>query len=147
MLEPICNNYIDIYTGDLAPEEIGGQVIGILESMNKLSKSDFRKWVGETNGYRQIQLTDGSEWIVRESMESDQYIHLHPSRTGKFSYRFKGSTLKTVLLMKTMDNSEKNVISLENVNRVRLLAGLSPVKKLEKGRGILNCYMKFFVQG
>lgn len=80
LLESICNNYIDIYTGDFTPGEIGVQVVGILESINKLSRSDFRKWVGETNGYRQIQLTDGSEWIVRESMEKGQYIHLHPAR-------------------------------------------------------------------
>lgn len=146
LLESICNNYIDIYTGELTPEEIGAQVAGILESINKLSRSDFRKWVGETNGYRQIKLTDDSEWIVREGMEKDQYIHLHPARTGKYSSRFKGSTLKTALMIKTMNPSAKQILSLERVNQVRMQIGLSPVKKLERGTGILNCLGRFFVQ-
>lgn len=146
LLEPICNNYIDIYTGDLTPEEIGAQVADILESIHKLSILDFRKWVGETNGYRQIQLTDGSQWIVRESMEKGQYIHLHPARTGKYSSRFKGSTLKTALMIKTMNPSAKQIILLEMVNQVRIQIGLSPVKKLERGKGILNCLERFFVQ-
>lgn len=146
LLEPICNNYIDIYTGALTPEEIGAQVAGILESMNKFSKSDFRKWVGETNGYRQIKLTDGSQWIVREGLEKDQYIHLHPARTGKYSLRFKGSTLKTALMILLMNPSIKQILSLEKVNQVRIQIGLSPVKKLERGKGILNCLELFFVQ-
>lgn len=145
LMYPICNNYIDIYSGNLTPEEIVVQVSNLLESINKLSKSGFRKWVNETNGYRQIQLTDGSEWIVRESMEEDQYIHLHPARTGKFSSRFKGSTLKTALMIKSLYPSGTKKLSLENVNQVRLLLALSPVKKLERGRGILNCLELFFV--
>lgn len=146
LMYPICNNYIDIYTGALTPEEIGTQVAGILESMNKFSKTDFRKWVGETNGYRQIKLTDGSQWVVREGMEKDQYIHLHPARTGKYSLRFKGSTLKTALMIRLMNPSIKQILSLEKVNQVRIQIGLSPVKKLERGKGILNCLELFFVQ-
>lgn len=146
LLEPICNNYIDIYTGTLTPEEIVAQVAGSLESMNKLSGSAFREWVGETNGYRLIGLTDGSQWIVRESPERDKYIHLHPARTGCLSCRFKGSTLKMALLLKTMDPSAKPILSLEKVNLARTQIGLSPVKKLERGKGILNCLARFFVQ-
>jgi hypothetical protein len=135
LLEPICNNYIDIYTGAYTPDEIGTQVTVLLESIIKLSKSDFCNWVGETKGYRQIELTDGSHWIVRESMEKGQYIHLHPARTGKHCYRFKGSTLKTALMIKTMNPSGKQILSLEMVNQVRVQIGLSPVKNWKEGRG------------
>lgn len=61
--------------------------------------------------------------------------------------RFKGSTLKTVFMMKTMKDSTEDSRSLENVNRIRIQIGLSPVKKLEKGRCILNCFELFFDQG
>jgi len=36
--------------------------------------------------------------------------------------------------------------TLEMVNRVRNQIGLSPVKKLERNKGILGCYEKFFAQ-
>jgi hypothetical protein len=55
--------------------------------------------------------------------------------------RFKGSTLKTVYLLKTIS---PEIPSLEKVNSIRKQIGLSPVKKLERSKGILNCYEKFF---
>ena len=144
LLDPVCNNYIDIYTGTLTPEDIGNAVLGIVKLKQVLLPDDFEKWVSSAKGYRQILLPDGSEWILRKSNETERYIHLHPARTGTFCYRFKGSTLKTVFLLKSMSPRGKQIFSLENVNQIRLQIGLSPVKKLEKGRGILNCYERFF---
>lgn len=147
LLDPICNNYIDIYTGSLSPEEIGREALKVLKSKQVLFSENFESWVGETSGYRQITLADNSEWVLRKSADPERYIHLHPARTGKFSYRFKGSTLKTVFALRTATTSPGQMFSLENVNQIRLQVGLSPVKKLERGKGILKCYETFFDSG
>jgi hypothetical protein len=140
-LDSICNNYIDIYTGTITPAAISNSVISILKSNQALDENAFNHWVATKNGYRQITLEDRSEWIVRKSNETKLYIHLHPARTGPFTMRFKGSTLKTVYLLKTIS---PEIPSLEKVNSIRKQIGLSPVKKLERSKGILNCYEKFF---
>ena len=146
LVDPVCNNYIDIYTGPITPEAIGNAVIDILKSKKVLLPDDFRRWVDSKNGYQQIKLEDRSEWIVRKSNEAERYIHLHPAREGPFTIRFKGSTLKTAFLLKTGSKDFQETLSLEKVNRVRMQIGLSPVKKLERSKGILNCYEKFFSQ-
>lgn len=144
LLDPVCNNYIDIYTGRMTPESIGNAVIDILKSKQVFLAEDFVQWVDSTNGYQKIQLEDHSEWVVRRSIEAERYIHLHPSREGSCTIRFKGSTLKTVYLLKTDFAHLQEPPSLERVNRVRIQIGLSPVKKLDRNKGILNCYEKFF---
>jgi hypothetical protein len=143
-LETVCNNYIDIYTGDLTPQDIGNEIIGILETSLLLQKPDFDRRI--RNGYLEVKLKDQSEWIVRKSDNPERYVHIHPARTGAFTVRFKGSTLKTIYLLKTCTNDQYPV-SLESVNRIRSKIELSPVEKLEKGNGILNCAAKFFSGG
>ncbi|HAQ20487.1 MAG TPA: hypothetical protein DCR40_14845 [Prolixibacteraceae bacterium] len=146
LLDQVCNNYIDIYTGAMTPEAISESVIEILKSNQVFREDDFSRWVDLKNGYRQIKLADRSVWVVRKSAESEYYIHLHPSREGPFTVRFKGSTLKTVYLLKINNEISNEPLSLEKVNRIRRQIDLSPVKKLERGKGILNCYRKFFSQ-
>ena len=142
LLDPVCNNYIDIYTGSFTPNAICNEVVDILKSNHVFQADDFASWIDSKNGYRQIKLEDQSEWIVRKSNETERYIHLHPAREGRFTARFKGSTLKTAYLLKA--GSVNLPPSLELVNRVRMQIGLSPVKKLEQNKGILNCLGKFF---
>ncbi|MCX6239882.1 MAG: hypothetical protein NTY07_20445, partial [Bacteroidia bacterium] len=92
LLDPVCNNYIDIYTGRMTPETIGHAIIDILKSNQVFQVNDFNGWVALKNGYQQIKLEDRSEWVVRKSNENERYIHIHPTRTGELTFRFKGST-------------------------------------------------------
>ncbi len=144
LLEAVCNNYIDIYTGDLTPRDIGHEIIGILETRLLLQKPDFDRTI--RNGYLQVKLIDQSEWIIRKSDDPERYVHIHPARTGAFTVRFKGSSLKTVYMLKTRTGQQNDSPSLEEVNRVRSEVSLSPVKKLEHGKGILRCHEKFVEQ-
>jgi hypothetical protein len=144
MLDPVCNNYIDIYTGAMTPGDIGDAVVFLLKSKKALGFAAFTGWVGKNKGYRKIKLDDESEWVVRISNDAERYIHLHPARTGRFTMRFKGSTLKTVYLLRADYKGTGEEIPVEKVNEARVRAGLSPVKRLEQGRGILNCWEKFF---
>ena len=145
LLDPLCNNYIDIYTGWMTSLEIGNSVNDHLKFNQVFMADDFDRWLGSKNGYRQIKLEDQSEWIVRRSNESERYIHIHPAHTGPFTVRFKGSTLKSVYLLMNRFRGFQETISLEEVNRVRMLAGLSPVKKLDRNKGILKCYERFIL--
>lgn len=145
LLNQVNNNYIDIYTGTMTPEAISQAVIEILKSKHFFQEDDFNRWVASKTGYRQIKLEDQSEWIVRRSFEAERYIHLHPARTGRFTVRYKGSTLKTAYLLKFWNSGSQDTLSLEKVNQVRTQISLSPIKKLERSKGILNCYKKFFV--
>lgn len=144
LLDPVCNNYNDIYTGTLAPEAIGRAIANTLKSKQVFLPEAFSRWVDSNQGYRTIKLEDHSEWVVRRSNEEERYIHLHPSRNGLNTVRFKGSTLKTVFLLKARQKDSTASVSLENVNQVRVQIGLSPIKKLDRNKGILNCLEKFF---
>lgn len=144
LLDPVCNNYIDLYTGSLTSEQIARQVIAILRSMQVLDVEKFTHWVNGHYGYRKITLSDHSEWIVRRGNESERFVHLHPSRTGLYSVRFKGSTLKTIFLLKINKQVAEKEPSLHIINRVRMQVGLSPINKLDPNKGILSSYRKFF---
>ncbi len=145
LLTAVCNNYIDIYTGTLTPENIGKEVIEILRSKQVLHENDFTHWVSSGNGYRKITLKDRSEWIVRKSDDPERFVHIHPARTGPFSVRFKGSTLKTIYMLQACSAKSQDSPSLEEVNRIRSAISLSPAKQLEDGKGISRCYKKFLI--
>jgi len=144
LLSPVCNNYVDIYTGLMTPEMICNSVIATLKSKEIIGKDDFINWLGSEKGYRLIELEDRSVWIVRKSEADDCYIHLHPARTGPLTFRIKGSTLKTICLLKLSLREFQPETTLEVINRIRTLSGLSPVKKLDRNKGILKCYEQFF---
>ncbi|WP_163717357.1 hypothetical protein [Mangrovibacterium lignilyticum] len=140
-LLPVCNNYVDVYTGNLTITEICRELEALLRKGNTFEASAFQVWVKTPRGYRDLLLSDGSVWIIREGGDSDRYIHLHPARTGPHVVRYRGSTLKTVFMLKLDGNEEPG---LADLNRLRQQIGLSPVRKLEPQKGILKCYREFF---
>ena len=140
----ICHNYIDIYTGKLPPEEICMAAIAVLKETGIFGKSRFKQWIAASSEYRKIKLPDQSEWVVREGSEPGRYIHIHPAKTGPYTIRFKGTTLKTAYSLKKGSQGSHQEFSLEAVNRARISIGLSPVKKLEKGKGIIHCRETLF---
>jgi len=141
--DPLCNNYIDIYTGTMTPAAIGSAVIAFLQSNHILQKEKFIRWITAGKGYRKIALDDHSEWIIRVSENPDRYIHIHPARSGPFTIRFKGSTLKTVYLLKTGFGGQVEMLSTELINRARKQINLSPISSLDRCKGIMHCYRTF----
>jgi hypothetical protein len=43
-----------------------------------------------------------------------------------------------------MQKDSAEIITLEKVNQARLQVGLSPIKKLDRNKGILACFEKLF---
>ncbi len=144
LMDPLCNNYIDVYTGSLTPTEIGKQIIDRLEQLKVIGNDAFKEWLNRSSGHRLIELDDQSFWIIREGIETNRYIHIHPARTGKYTIRFKGSTLKTVYLLYFDAQEINSPPTVSEINSIRAKIGLSPVKRLEQGKGIMKCYRQFF---
>lgn len=144
LLHPICNNYVDLYTGEMSPEAISHAVTDFLRETQVLQENDFTRWVNLHNGYQQIKMEDQSVWVVRKSEQKDRYIHLHPSRTGPLSVRLKGSVFKTICQLKSCFPNHPPTFSLEQANLARQQVGLSPVKKIDQGKGILKSFDTFF---
>jgi hypothetical protein len=141
--ESLCHNYNDIYTGRLTPLEISLFALAILKKKELDTKEKLEAWIASTSHYRKIMLPDHSEWITRMGNEPQRYIHIHPAKSGPNTVRFKGSTLKTAYRLKAEPVGSTKKITLTMVNRARADMGLSPVKKLEPGKGILKCWSFF----
>lgn len=114
LLEPPCNNYVDVYFGEMTPNAIACAIISALES----GPCTFARWAEDSMGYRRIILDDLSEWIIRKSDNPERYVHIHPARTGPYTLRFRGSTLKTICLLNSSRELFEPLI-LGTVNSVR----------------------------
>ncbi|MBN1821316.1 MAG: hypothetical protein JXR31_16860 [Prolixibacteraceae bacterium] len=144
LYKSVNHNYIDIYTGSITPVQLCNEVISLLKDLDVFEEIKFLKWTTHIRNYRKIQISDGSEWIIRLGTEENRYIHIHPAKTGSFTVRFKGSTLKTAYCLKISGYNAESLLTLEMINKARINIGLSPVKKLEPGKGILNCWQRLF---
>ncbi|MDY0026407.1 MAG: hypothetical protein RBS33_10515 [Lentimicrobium sp.] len=135
-----CNNYTDLYTGFLSPATIAREVIDQLKERGLLEIRSFEKALSALSGFFILTLSDNSQWVIRKGDNLSRYIHIHPARTGNFTLRFKQSTFKTSLLLFHEYQGKTGVLTLKNVNSVRVRAGLSPISKIEKSKGIGRCY-------
>jgi len=140
-LAPVCNNYVDVYTGELSPAAICSGIEALLKKLGVFEKEAFSAWLKNNHGFRELRLSDDSVWILREGADILRYIHVHPARIGPYLVRYKGSTLKTVFLLKLAGLEHPK---LEDVNRLRQQVGLSPVARLDAKKGILKCFLEFF---
>lgn len=136
-----CNNYTDVYTGNISPSTIAHEILVRLEDMQLLNSQRFEKAMSALSGFFILTLSDNSQWIIRKGDTLDRYIHIHPARSGNFTLRFKGATLQTSLLLFQKHQGSTDALTLKNVNQVRIQADLSPIKKLEKSKSIGRCYL------
>jgi hypothetical protein len=144
LLVSVCDNYIDIYTGNYTPKMICNEMLDRLGKDLSSDKGKFETWLAENNGFRVVKLGDESEWIVRKGSDDARFIHLHPAKTGQHTIRFKGSSLKTIYQFKMEFPDKKSPFELDLVNKARKKSNLPPIKKLEPGKGILRCWELFF---
>jgi hypothetical protein len=74
-----------------------------------------------------------------------RFLHIHPAKYSPFTIRVRGTTLKTVVALKVLTGKNmQNQLKLQLVNEVRSeKLGLSPVKVLEKGKGISRIWSLF----
>jgi len=111
---------IDFYYGSLDPNSISNQIISQIESKFALNVDDYKEWIfSEGSDYKNVFLSDGSNWTLRLGINDDRYIHIHPSRYSKKTIRVKSSTLKTALAYYYHYGLLDDQISVEKVNYIR----------------------------
>jgi hypothetical protein len=125
----------DIYTGDLEIDIICSQVIDFLVENSLNNRNSFCFWPGnEKSDYRKIILPDNSEWTLKFFDNPDRFVHLFPARNSINTCRAKGSSLKTAVLWSSQVSYKE--ININNLNQIRKIAGLSPIKSLEETKAL-----------
>ncbi len=140
----IGTNLTDLYYGSLSVEEICSEFVQFAKEYNLNSPEKLGQWLFSFD-YRKVTLTDNSVWVIRQGINPERFIHIHPAKYSPYTIRVRGTTLKTVIglcLIGIDIQDEKKLLS--EMNRVRTeKLGLSPVKSLQKGRGILKILNMF----
>lgn len=132
------NNLTDLYCGNMSVDEIIQESYTRLLDLQITNAEQLSKWL-KPQEYRKINLSDNSLWVIKQGTDVSHYIHIHPAKNSPLTIRVRATTLKTVIALMIQSVNPENKISydLETVNLIRTdLLGLSPVKSIEKGKGI-----------
>jgi GNAT superfamily N-acetyltransferase len=130
---------MDIYTGELLPEEIMQSISDQLTKYNVKDKDSYYKWLrGEGEDYRSIVLSDSSEWTLRLNPDSEKFIHIHPARHSVNTLRVRAATLQTAVVAVFLSKIKSaNPLDLKIINEARKkFLGESPVKTVNKNSGL-----------
>lgn len=141
----IGTNLLDLYLGKLSVEEICAESIDFFNKEKITGPDEFKKWL-KASSYQKIELSDKSVWVVKEGINEIRYIHIHPAKNSPNTIRVRGATLKTVLALKTKEEelASEKLLDLKKVNHIRKeYLQLSPVKSLERGKGIARLWSYF----
>jgi hypothetical protein len=118
---------MDVYTGSLSVINVCKEVKGSLEQKNILTREAFSLWTGTNmNSFRIVSLSDGSQWTLKYHDNYQRFVHIFPARNSQHTFRVKSNTLKSALLYYILIG--KDFVTGEDLNKVRPLLGLSPVK-------------------
>ncbi|QJB32756.1 hypothetical protein HF324_15615 [Chitinophaga oryzae] len=130
---------MDMYTGELSPETIFREVITQLAAQDMHLPATFAAAVAARDGYVEIALSDTSRWVLRLSDDPERFIHLHPGRYSPHTQRIKAAALKTAMAYKAAArNDQLTGDLLPDMNAVRAVAGLSPVRSLADAQHLLK---------
>jgi hypothetical protein len=126
-LKHLGTSVMDVYSGALSVTKICNEIIGFLLERKLTGNQPFSLWAGlKTNEFRVIPLSDGSEWTLKYHNNSLRFVHIFPARGSRCSFRIKSNTLKSALLYHIIVG--KDYITGDDLNLVRPMLGLSPVK-------------------
>lgn len=126
-LKHIGTSVMDIYTGSLSIRKIVIEAQEILSKKNILEFEAYSDWIGtKINCFRIIPLSDGSQWTLKFHDNPERYVHIFPARNSQHTFRVKSNTLKSALIYNIIIG--KDLVTGRDLNNVRPLLGLSPVK-------------------
>ena len=130
-MKKIGNSMIDLYHGDLKPQDISDEIVDLLKLESNFFKDAYYKYVNSIpKKYRIVKISDGSEWALLLGREEEFYLHIHPARGSKFTTRVRAISIKTAILLKIFFEKELvsgDLVSLMNKVRINYLHE-SPVK-------------------
>jgi hypothetical protein len=136
-LKHIGTSVMDIYAGSLTIRKIIFEVGFILKSNYLADESAYSGWTGKTiNDFRIISLSDSSQWMLKYRDDRTRYAHLFPARESLHTFRIKANTLKSAILYFIITG--KDFVSGEDLNKVRALLELSPLKDSAEADAIIK---------
>jgi hypothetical protein len=95
----IGTELMDLYLGLLSPAEIGQQILEQLNADGSLPVDAFRTSVKAAGGYRLLDLSDTSRWVLRMGEGTDRYVHAHPGRYSPNTRRVRANVLKSAVMV------------------------------------------------
>jgi hypothetical protein len=126
-LRHIGTSVMDIYTGPLSVKNICRESLALMDHKKKLGIEDYSTWIGKkADSFHIITLSDGSQWTFKYHNNLQRFIHFFPARNSQHTFRVKANTLKSALIYNIIIG--KDLVTGDDLNRVRPLLGLSPVK-------------------
>lgn len=127
-LKHIGTSVMDVYTGSFTVEDICREVFEFLVKNKIAGRKEFSRWAGEKmKDFKIISLSDGSQWTLKFHENILRFVHIFPSRNSQHTFRVKSNTLKSALLYYRIIG--KDFITADDLNKVRTLLGLSPIKE------------------
>jgi len=148
----IGESQMDLYYGKLSSSRISDHIIDSLKDKKLFSPELYKSWLNnEGKDYKLLKLADKSLWTLRFSESPSRYVHIHPGRYSPITIRVKATTLKTGILVfsiqkfgkiKTADTEEVNYIRSKYLNE-------PPLKSISKASGLqrlLKLFNKIYEQ-
>lgn len=136
-LKHIGRSVMDIYTGLLSVRSICLEAEDFLKKKNITARASYFEWTGATvDSFRTISLSDDSQWTLKYNDNPSRYIHIFPARNSRKTFRVKANTLKSALIYNIIIG--KDLVTGDDLNKVRPLLGLSPVNDSIDSKAILD---------
>jgi hypothetical protein len=128
---------MDLYLGRLPLATIAAEVLAELRGRAVLEPAAFAAWVGAGGGYRTVELSDGSRWVLRASPVPGRHVHLHPARHSPHSIRAAANALRSAVLALAWARLRGgDPFDVALYNEVRRLLELSPVPSIGPDDGV-----------
>jgi hypothetical protein len=137
VLKHLGTSVMDVYTGLLTINRICNEIEEFLKNNNLFGLEKYSAWTAkEPENFRIIPLTDGSHWTLKFHSHPERFVHIFPARNSQHSFRVKSNTLKSAMIYSVLIG--KDYISGDDLNKVRPLLGLSPIKDAADTEAILE---------
>ncbi len=130
-LKKVGSSTTDLYTGDLAVDEIAGITQSLIAERKIDRESRYLQWIRQSEEeYQMLPFPDHSIWIFKIGTEEGRFVHIHPGRNVPHTIRVKANVLKTAIACCFVSLHEnKNPLDIETINYARnTLIGLDPVR-------------------
>jgi hypothetical protein len=128
---------MDIYNGKLSVRNICSETVDFLGNKGIIFQEPYLLWAGtNTDSFRITTLSDGSQWTLKYHNDLHRFVHLFPARNSSHTFRVKANTLKSALIYNIIIG--KDLVTGEDLNKVRPFLGLSPVKDAIDAEAILE---------
>lgn len=136
-LKHLGTSVMDVYTGNMTIKNICREMEEFLVNRNLNYLSAYSVWTGMTpDKFKIISLTDGSQWTLKFHNNNLRFVHIFPARNSPHTFRVKSNTLKSAMIYSILIG--KDYITGDDLNKVRPLLGLSPVKDTIDTEAILE---------